>query len=401
MRFLLALWVVLYHQSAEVAATNSLPAPIFNVVRSGYAAVGIFFVLSGFILAYNYDLGAWTKGLSKKFAIARFARIYPVYLLSLLVLSPLWIKAIFHAPAKQAAFGFWHFTLLQSWIPTAALVGYWNGPSWSISDEAFFYLTFPFVGALMWRYAKSKQRIIAHIVGLWALIIAIQLVAIRISPAVRMTMGTVGNLSDPALSLVSYNPLLRLPEFLCGILSCRLYFFLREEWAGRGYWFYIPGFLCCIATIVLLGTRVQYVMFSNGAMAPAVVLIILGLALGGGTGEKLLSARPLVFLGGASFSIYLLHSPIRIWAATLHIPKVNTVIGSAAYTCVVILVSSLIFIYFEEPLNRIVRSRLSGTRVNERVPAQSPRAHDMGPMRFQAGSEFNPNSMKVQETPRA
>lgn len=60
-----------------------------SLVGTGYAAVGIFFLLSGFILAYNYDLGTqWSDQGKLRFAIARFSRIYPVYLLGLLLVLP-------------------------------------------------------------------------------------------------------------------------------------------------------------------------------------------------------------------------------------------------------------------------------------------------------------------------
>jgi peptidoglycan/LPS O-acetylase OafA/YrhL len=369
MRFFLALWVILYHQSTHIPATHFLPPSLFNIVRTGYAAVGVFFVLSGFILAYNYDLGTWSKEISKKFAIARFARIYPVYLFSLLILAPFWLKAMLHDPVRQAALGFWHFTLLHAWIPSASLVGFWNGPSWSISDEALFYLAFPFLGVVLWRYAKSLKSAIAQVAGLWFLIVALQLVAIWSSPTVRQTLGTVGNYDSSLINLVSFNPLLRLPEFLCGILACRLYLCLRSKWVGRGYWFYVPGLFFCIAAIALFGSRVPYIMFSNGVITPAIVLLIVGLALGGGIIERFLSLQAMVFLGGASFSMYLLHSPLRIWAAALHIPNVDTVFGTAVYICVVVLAASFLFHWFEEPMSKFVRKRLVGRSGALRQPS--------------------------------
>ena len=58
-RLFLALWVILYHQiphedtTVTVSWLGSLPLPFHLFLRTGYAAVTVFFVLSGFVLAYN------------------------------------------------------------------------------------------------------------------------------------------------------------------------------------------------------------------------------------------------------------------------------------------------------------------------------------------------------------
>src|SRR4051812_45730838 len=58
-----------------------------NLLRTGYLGVQFFFVLSGFILAYTY-LPQRGTGFQRTFWVARFARIYPVYVLGLLLVVP-------------------------------------------------------------------------------------------------------------------------------------------------------------------------------------------------------------------------------------------------------------------------------------------------------------------------
>jgi peptidoglycan/LPS O-acetylase OafA/YrhL len=56
------------------------------VVNAGYAAVSYFILLSGFVLAYNYNDRARKGELDfRRFWEARFTRLYPIYLLSLLL----------------------------------------------------------------------------------------------------------------------------------------------------------------------------------------------------------------------------------------------------------------------------------------------------------------------------
>ena len=79
-RFLAALTVVLSHFT-ELGLLN-LPKWFFDFVDGGRPAVSLFFVLSGFILTYTYRKTIGTEG-PARFYVARFARIYPVVLLSL------------------------------------------------------------------------------------------------------------------------------------------------------------------------------------------------------------------------------------------------------------------------------------------------------------------------------
>jgi peptidoglycan/LPS O-acetylase OafA/YrhL len=121
---------------------------VFSDVASiGYVGVGLFFVLSGFILVYTYEGRALTTA---EFWRARFARIYPAYAVSLLVTLPLFLAAVRHThlvsvpwPVAHLKLGmFLQVVLLQAWVPAAATM--WNAVSWSLSVEASFTSCFLF-----------------------------------------------------------------------------------------------------------------------------------------------------------------------------------------------------------------------------------------------------------------
>jgi len=150
LRFFAALYVLMFHYT-------SISGSIFEgqVVRMGYTGVTFFFVLSGFILAHNYHQVDFAKpGAIFRYVLARFSRIYPVYLLSLLAGMPFLLvsfgKVTSGVTTTMAAssllvapFG------LQAWFPGTACS--LNCPSWSISVEAFFYLMLPFLLAPIMR----------------------------------------------------------------------------------------------------------------------------------------------------------------------------------------------------------------------------------------------------------
>src|ERR1700694_3045638 len=87
LRFVAALHVALFHESSGLFTF----APIADrIVGTGFIGVQIFFVLSCFIRAYTYaDTSAPLAIDGASFWVARFARVYPVYILSLLVALPM------------------------------------------------------------------------------------------------------------------------------------------------------------------------------------------------------------------------------------------------------------------------------------------------------------------------
>ncbi len=137
------------------------------VVNAGYVSVSYFILLSGFVLAYNYSARARAGEMDRvRFWKARFTRIYPIYLLSLLLS---W-ETLGKEYASHTHAMFWTGMvltplLLQGWIPATAT--FLNTPAWTMSAEAFFYLIFPWMAS--W---KRPLRMAPHLMkmgGIWLL----------------------------------------------------------------------------------------------------------------------------------------------------------------------------------------------------------------------------------------
>ncbi len=151
LRFFLATAVVVYHYGEQLAPR--LPAPVRNLLGSGFLAVDVFFLLSGFVMAYNYLDGDGLRGSPGNFWRARVARIVPVYWIGAMLFTPLAISQLWRGDAT--AFGAIFVSaslLLQAWAPSLALL--WNPPGWSLSVEAFFYAAFPRLGPFLWRTSR-------------------------------------------------------------------------------------------------------------------------------------------------------------------------------------------------------------------------------------------------------
>lgn len=334
LRFFLALWVVVHHLSGPgmmlQGLVSALPWWLANVVRGGYHAVGTFFVLSGFVLARSYSLPSWNQASLIRYGVARIARVYPVYLLSLAIVLPFMLESKFALDGVLAVHGF----LLQGWSVTWPV--HWNTPAWSLSCEIFFYACFPLASPLLRR------------VNWWTLLLLAA--ASCFIPTVMRSAGVP----------LAWKPLINLGDFLIGMLAARALELVQPLMTGRGYFFYVPGFALggtLIAWPELLGSMT----YVNAALRPLNALLLLGLALGGGVAADFLSLRWAVFSGKISYAFYILHIPLLWWFRRLgpslagEGPRVALAI---AYLVIVIALSAIVFRWVEEPANKFLRARL-------------------------------------------
>jgi peptidoglycan/LPS O-acetylase OafA/YrhL len=346
-RFLAAFAVVAFHfaepANAYIRAAN----------RHGFIGVSLFFILSGFILAYTYcsEPGAM-KGTSAMFWAARFARIYPMYLVAALVMAPIivaWSKSGHVWWSGLAA-----VTLSQAWLGTALCE--WNPPGWSLSAEFFFYLLFPLSLRFISRLGSGALS------GLLLLLWAASLTA----PAIYVITGAVDR------DFWMFNPLVRLPEFLIGVTAGVLWM-QRDRGSLQ-----LPAYMAEFSFVVLLAVlcipmNEAYIM--NGACAPLITLIILGLAAGQGPMARLLGTKIFVALGGASFSLYILHWPVwhgvKAVLDRMHLSLDANVMFWLITLAVLLPASYVAFHFIEEPINKYLRTRFSARLARTPPTAQS------------------------------
>jgi peptidoglycan/LPS O-acetylase OafA/YrhL len=157
LRGFLAIWVVLFHFWNEFVVLFPVLGCLKSLISNGNLAVPGFFILSGFVLAYNYvDLGSLStvRGYLH-FLVLRIARIYPVHLLTLFATGVLVFGGSLFGINSRTSDGYsftdlgLNLVLAQTWQPDFRLN--WNYPSWSISSEWFAYLLFPFMVVLILR----------------------------------------------------------------------------------------------------------------------------------------------------------------------------------------------------------------------------------------------------------
>jgi peptidoglycan/LPS O-acetylase OafA/YrhL len=295
LRSFAAVNIVLFHFSNPLWFGVLAP-----VVNAGYASVSFFILLSGYVLAYNYAARARARQLDTvRFYKARFTRLYPIYLLSLFLA---W-RNISGEYASHTHAMFWTGMvltplLLQGWIPEIAT--FLNTPAWTMSAESFYYLLFPWLAR--WKQPGRIRPILARLGVIWMLGLIPGTLYIIFNPdgiphPDRFSTG-------PWLQALKYTPLPHLMSFVFGVLLAEL-----DELVPRGglirLFLGLAGFGVTFF-LLWLGPGIPYAIIHDGLLMPLFGCIILGLS-GENVLARALGVRPLVFVGEASYCLYLLH----------------------------------------------------------------------------------------------
>ena len=324
------------------------------VVNAGYASVSFFILLSGFVLAYNYSSRARNGQLDRvRFWKARFTRLYPIYLLSLL-LSWRMIAPEYGAHTHAMFWTGMVLTplLLQGWVP--ALATFLNTPAWTMSAEGFFYFLFPWLAR--WHRPARRWHYLVQLGIVWAIGLVPGTLYVVFNPdgiaqPNRFSWG-------PWLQALKFTPLPHLASFVFGVLLAALDELIER--AGRLRLFLgIFGF-ASLFWILEYGTRIPYALLHDGLLMPFFGCIILGLA-GQNALARALGWRPLVFVGEASYCLYLLH--FNFWNL-IHETHVLNHLGLARFdpwiSYIILIAMAILALHLvEKPAQRKLRQWMS------------------------------------------
>ncbi|RKT20467.1 peptidoglycan/LPS O-acetylase OafA/YrhL [Paraburkholderia sp. RAU2J] len=316
LRFLLACYLVLYHTLPYYAEADTMP--LGQVFRLGGCATSIFFILSGFILSHVYvgtTRGENIKISPSRFFINRFTNLYPIHIITLLLAIAVMAvtsrpydvymsmvdsaPAIMHtmSTAEVAVNSVLQVLLLQAWNPFYLA---FNIPAWSFSTLLFFYLFFPILAPRL----ISMRRKWTMLIAMWAACLLPAIITVANGWYGAWTIGTLHT-----------NPLLRLPEFLAGILAYGIFAGHAEQITGfvarhrRIVILTLAAFYIGAAYLFADGPQSWKVLLHNGAILPAQIALIFVSAsvLQGASPRAAGWARR---LGNASLSIFALQIPL-------------------------------------------------------------------------------------------
>ncbi|MCC7053597.1 MAG: acyltransferase [Gemmatimonadaceae bacterium] len=336
LRWVVSLWVVLLHTSFGAIAADIAPryvaqggilalagyilAALGRFAAFAFAGTSLFLVLGGYALAVGTlspEHGGMTRS-AKSLWRSRLLRFAPLLVLTQALRIPQFILAHGDRPWGDVAASI-GVNLLgqQAWFPT--YVWDLNDPSWTMTVLLTSWALFPWIGP---RIARLTPR--AALAGLVAGITF----SLSVATVVLLVHGESNadhTATDYWLSWLHTNPLVRIPEFLVGVLLARVHRGYAGWIAARAQVILSIGVVALLVACILNTVVVPYVLMHNGIVIPIACLLFLGLteigaAQRAGTDApqtplaRLGSAltrwlgRP-VFqrLGGAGFSLYLLH----------------------------------------------------------------------------------------------
>jgi peptidoglycan/LPS O-acetylase OafA/YrhL len=357
LRFFAAFYVVLFHTVSLGFGRLAKGTLVERTLSLGYISVSFFFLLSGYILAMVY-LRDGVAVRKSSFYAARFARVYPLFFLTLVADTPFvllsraqqfgWSSA---AIKTFATFGA-HVLMLQAWLPGLRGI---DQPNWSLSVETVFYLIFPFLGVLLWRLRGISLWLTAA--AIW---IGGQIAVYLVAPHVLVTTA-------------KFLPLLHISTFALGILFARW-----QQWQRRQHgsspkrelsiaWALLTA-LVAVAATIYWQDLLPSVNINAGLLSPVFALVIWACSGSRSAPARLLGARWLVILGEASFGLYLIHMPVLHFFEWLGWDRSRALYPVYLVLCVGL--SVLSFFYVETPTRKWILRQMQ-TRPKETMEAAS------------------------------
>jgi peptidoglycan/LPS O-acetylase OafA/YrhL len=355
-RGIAALLVVAYHLQfgALTPFAWERATPFFD---KGYLWVDLFFVLSGFVISYSARMderAPFSASDIKTFYVSRFARIYPLHAVALILMLGLFtgesllarFAGIGHADpnfgsARNIAGFFEQLFLLNAWGLTGPPG--WNIPSWSISAEAIAYLVFPLAAAAIARWR------------------GVSLAAIALGAALfYLWIGTTTGILD----IVQREAILRcLAGFGLGVIL----YAIRSRIDRLSDW--------TLTALQLAGAAIVLVTmvggFNDTLVIPGFVLLVGATWPDRGLLARPLQTGPMHWLGEISYSVYLNHlwvlggwrfvteRVLMVLGAGPHMTRAVILAGGVAS---VLIVSHFTYRYIEGPARLAIVRRYAAHR---------------------------------------
>lgn len=343
LRFLAALLVFGNHAGDAFLDPDSR---INAVLQTGWVGVSFFFILSGFVLTWSHRPGDRPLAFYRR----RAARIMPNHVVAWVIALVLFTVVIGESVDLLGAVA--SLVLMQAWHPSAEVHFVpVHAVAWTLSVEALFYATFPYVRPLLARLTNRHRR--TAIAGTIFAVATVAALGYALSPHERHW-------------IIYVFPLARLPEFLLGIL-------LALELRDRRRSPVTPGVMFAAAMAAWVACQAAPPPFQVAfvTLVPFAGLIMAAAAADVTGRRSSFRHTAMVRLGEWSFAFYLLHTVVL--TAADHAIELSDrgpafiAVGVPITLALSIAASAALFTFWERPLER----RLRGPGRERRHPVPS------------------------------
>jgi len=286
-RGIAALWVFGFHFNEYFVGFVPEISRINFILANGRFGVDLFFCLSGFILGHVYfnELSFENNGIKiKHFLYKRFARLSPVYFVTLAAATMFYLIAVWtghefnNASSEDISLEAFAYNLLgvQTWLGMNSL----NVPAWSVSGEFAAYLVFPLLVIFLRRRDNEWKSFSLPILLLSICIYEffLQREMLRNHVMVRV-----------------------LTEFIMGLCA---YLIVKNLYISERRCKFFRKFLTLAILLILYFIQSEIIL---SAIIPILFLSLIALNFFYNIPGKGLSRRILLTLGFWSYSLYMTH----------------------------------------------------------------------------------------------
>ncbi len=332
--------VFLYHNRKYWR--GDLHPEILRLVNEFHTGVTLFFVLSGFLIAYTYAEKP-TKDFSsyRSYILLRMARILPLYWI---LLTAYYVDPSF----GQLKFDWKTYSLFHGFSNVHNLDGI--SQAWSLNVEMSFYFLAPFL------FLLQKKH--------WICLLGAMIILFVIAWAIGMIWANLNKNPDNYFYPIDFILRSTFPgrsmEFMAGMILATYLNKVYDAGNRKSVTFTWFGFLGILFTLYFIGLF-QKDIFHHGIDHPVglmihhlvlpvfICLALLGLIREKSLLQRILSTRLLVFMGNASFAFYLCH----ISYVNHNLQKIY--LGPDRNFVLLWILSSLLYLFIEKPIYQLLR----------------------------------------------
>ena len=267
---------------------SELAIKISSVIDFGARCCEFLFVVSGFLVVYNYkkkydNLFKETLYYSSK----KLIKIWPLHIVALFVI--LFVERATFSASKIPTL-ILNALLLQSWSNKGHVIMSFNGISWFLSALFLCYLLTPILVKLCKNYKLSAILLIFVMIG--------RLLLDKYLPNIPLVSKVI-NLHTSCL--------VRLTEFFMGMLLCPIVLKLKDKICTNGKKWSIIFSCLEIATLVGVGFAIRFISQSRAFFVILMCMLVFVFAFDKGLVSKLFSFQPIKFLSNIQFEFFILH----------------------------------------------------------------------------------------------
>ncbi len=318
---------------------------------SSYLAVDLFFALSGFVLAHAYGERLRSGSISvSTFMTARLFRLYPLYIVALALMAAFFLcleRLGLPTPIddlhrqidlKELGFALVTGLLFVPFPATLTLNGalFLVSPAWSLFNELV-------ANAVYGRWgARWSVRTVLAIIGVSAIVLIFA--AFQYG---KLHLGFRWNGFYAGMARVFFS-------FFVGVL---IYRYRKRQQATN-----FPVALSCLAIVCLI----LFLPINDDLRAVFDLVVVIGvwpalLLVASRTAPSGWMNTASVFLGTASYGLYVLHIPLLAWCAFL-LPQAGegatSPLAGIVFTAFATLLSWWLTRFFDQPMQRLLRKGL-------------------------------------------